>query len=271
MGIITQSYQTVHVMKYKPIHLLVLLGFLFLAGQSLAQHTPFRLKVMSFNVRMSGELTLYSVTPFADLIRQYNPDMIALQEIDYKVARSNNKDFVTELGAALGMFPVFGKAISSGSGEYGVAVLSKYPFTSIRTELLPKPDGTKEQRAVLITEIQFPSGQNLRFASTHLDHSSDAVRSVMANAVNAYLLKGDMPTVLGGDFNAKPDESTIATGMQQWNRICTDDPTYPNSPTSKIDYLFGYPKTGCRTVSYQVIRQTNISDHCPIVAEIEFQ
>lgn len=257
-------------MNFNPVRLFFLILFLVLAGQSPAQTTPFRLKVMCFNIRMSGEQTLYSVEPFADLIRQYNPDVIALQEVDYKVARSNTKDFATELGAALGMFPVFGKAITSGSGEYGVAILSKYPFTSVRTELLPKPEGTKEQRAVLITEIQFPSGQNLRFASTHLDHSSDAVRSVMANALNAYLLKGDMPTVLGGDFNAKPNESTITSGMQQWKRICTDDPTFPNIPTSKIDYLFGYPKANCRTINYQVIRSTNISDHCPIVAEIEF-
>ncbi len=258
-------------MKYKPIRLLFLLAIWLLAGQSWAQSSPFRLKVMSFNVRMSGELTLYSVEPFANLIRQYNPDVIALQEIDYKVARSNNKDFAAELGAALGMFPVFGKAINSGSGEYGVAVLSKYPFTAVRTETLPKPEGTKEQRAVLITEIRYPSGQLLRFASTHLDHSTDAVRSAMVNALNAYLLKGDMPTVLGGDFNAKPAENAIATGMQQWKRICTDDPTFPNNPTSKIDYLFGYPKASCKVISYEVIRLTNISDHCPIVAEIEFQ
>ena len=272
MGVISLLFNIVTKMINRKLTcFFILFCTLFLSDGSYAQVTSFRVKVMSLNVRISGELTLYSEVPFADLIRQYKPDVVALQEVDYRVARSNNKDFVTELGAALGMFPVFGKAITTGGGEYGVAVLSKYPVRSVRTELLPKPDGTKEQRAVIIAEIQFPSGQNLKFAGTHLDHSTDAVRSVMVSALNAYLQGGDLPTVLGGDFNARPEESAIATGMQQWKRICNDNPTYPDIPTSKIDYLFGYPKGTCRTISYQVIERTGISDHCPIVAEVEFQ
>ena len=253
------------------LKILLLLAVLLMPGVLLAQTGPLRLKVMTFNVRMSGELTLYDVVPFANLIRQHNPDLIALQEVDYKVARSNQIDFATLLAAELGMYPVFGKAITIGSGEYGPAILSKYPFQATRTELLPRPEGTKEQRAVVIAEVVLPSGQKVRFASTHLDHSTNAVRTAMVNALNAYLLKGDMPTVLGGDFNAKPDESSISSGMRQWKQICNNNPTFPNNPTSKIDYLFGYPKATCKTLSTSVITLTNISDHCPIIAEIEFQ
>lgn len=250
--------------------LMSLLSLLFTATV-MAQTVPFRVKVMSFNVRMSGEQTSYDVAPFASLIKQNNPDVIALQEIDYNVSRSGYMDFATELGAALGMFPVFGKAIPSGNGEYGVAVLSKYPFSSTVMHILPKPEGTKEQRGVLITTIPFPSGRTLRFASTHLDHSTDAVRTIMAGALNSYLLSGTIPTILGGDFNAQPSEYAIATTMQSWKRVCTDEPTFPNIPTTKIDYLFGYPKANCSVVSYQVIRRTNISDHCAILAEVEFK
>lgn len=245
--------------------------FLLASGESNAQTGPFRLKIMSFNVCRSGELTQYSVVPFANLIRQYQPDIIALQELDYKTTRNTGIDFLTKLGAALNMFPVFGRTIFYQGGEYGIAVLSKYPFLSVKTEPLPSPTGTKEQRAVLITEIRLPSGQDIRFASTHLDHSTDAIGSVMASALNTFLLKEDMPIIVGGDFNAKPETGTIANEMQQWKRFCNNDPTSPNDPTSKIDYLFGYPKEKCRTISYQVIARTGISDHCPIVAEVEFQ
>lgn len=251
--------------------LLILCYLLLASGESNEQSTPFRLKVMSFNVCRSGELTQYSVVPFANLIRQYQPDFIALQELDYKTTRNTGIDFATKLGAALGMFPVFGRAIFYQGGEYGLAVLSKYPFLSVKTELLPSPAGTKEQRAILITEIRLPSGQDIRFASTHLDHSTDVVGSEMARALNNFLLKNDMPIIVGGDFNARPETGTIANEMQPWKRFCNNDPTSPNNPTSKIDYLFGYPKEKCRTISYQVIARTGISDHCPIVAEIEFQ
>jgi len=257
-------------MKNNRIRKLLLLSLLLVGTVWSGMAAPLRLKVMTFNVRMSGEQTQYDVKPFADLIRQYDPDMVALQEVDYKVARSYQIDFATLLAAELGMFPVFGKAINSGTGEYGPAIISKYPFVLTKTELLPKPEGTKEQRAVVIGEVLLPSGQKVRFASTHLDHSTPAVRTAMANAVNGYLLKGDMPTVLGGDFNAKPDEATISTGMQQWKQICNDNPTFPNNPTSKIDYLFGYPKATCTVIRTEVIERTNISDHCPVFAEIEF-
>ncbi len=239
-------------------------------NSGMAQSSPFRLKIMSFNVCRSGELTQYSVVPFANLIRQYDPDMIALQELDYKTTRNTGIDFTTKLGAELGMFPVFGKTINYKGGEYGIAVLSKYPFLSVKTEQLPTP-ADREQRAVLITEVQLPSGQNVRFASTHLDQSSDAISSAMASALNTFLLKDDMPTIVGGDFNTRPEQETIANGMQQWKRFCNDDPTSPDKPTKKIDYLFGYPKEKCKTINYQVIVQTGISDHCPIVAEVEFQ
>ncbi|MBW8331721.1 MAG: endonuclease/exonuclease/phosphatase family protein [Prolixibacteraceae bacterium] len=251
--------------------LLFLLFFMLSFSESKAQSNAIRLKVMSFNVCRSGELTQYSVAPFANLIRQYQPDFIALQELDYKTTRNTGIDFLTKLGAALNMFPVFGRTIFYQGGEYGIAVLSKYPFLLVKTEPLPSPAGTKEQRAVLITEIRLPSGQDIRFVSTHLDHSTDAVGSEMARALNNLLLKDDMPIILGGDFNARPETGTIANEMQSWKRFCNNDPTSPDNPTSKIDYLFGYPKEKCRTISYQVIARTGISDHCPIVAEIEFQ
>lgn len=258
-------------MKCRWIRKFILLYSAFIFYQGTAQSQPLCVKIMSFNVARSGEYAQYSVVPFAELIRQYQPDVVALQEVDYKVNRSKNMDFATELAAALGMFPVFGKAISYQGGEYGVAILSKYPLSSIHTYALPTPVGTKEERAVIIAEIEFPSGMNLKFASTHLDHSSDAVRSAMVDALNNFLLKDDTPTVVGGDFNAEPNENAISNGMQQWKEIGDDNPTFPDDPTKKIDYLFGYPKEKCATISYQVIKKTGISDHCPIMAEIKFQ
>jgi endonuclease/exonuclease/phosphatase family metal-dependent hydrolase len=254
-------------------HIVVFITLFFLQGiyVSVKAQSAFRLKVMSFNVRMSGELTSYNVEPYATLIKKYNPDVIALQEVDYKASRSGNKDFATELGAALGMFPVFGKTISIGTGEYGIAILSKYPLGSTEMQILPKPEGTKEQRGVLITTIPFPSGHTLKFVCTHLDHSSDAIRTIMANTLNALFLTGNTPTIMGGDFNAQPSESAIATTLQPWKRLCTDEATFPNIPTTKIDYLFGYPKASWTVISYQVIKKTDISDHCPILAEVEFK
>lgn len=258
-------------MKFKYLLLSIFSCFLIIAGESNAQEAPLRLKVMSINVCRSGELTGYSVEPFAALIREHQPDFVALQEVDYKTRRNTGIDFTTKLGAAAGMSPVFGRTIYYQGGEYGIAVLSKYPFMSVKIEPLPAPPGTSEQRAVLITEVRLPSGQEVRFASTHLDYASDAVSSAMAKALTNLLIKDDMPTIVGGDFNAIPESKTISEDMSPWMRLCNDSPTSPDKPTKKIDYLFGYPKEKWKTIRYQVISQTGISDHCQIVAEVEFE
>lgn len=53
--------------------------FLFAYQSTYAQ----ALKIMSYNCRMSGEMTGYSVKEYAVFIRKYNPDVVMLQEIDY--------------------------------------------------------------------------------------------------------------------------------------------------------------------------------------------
>ena len=57
---------------------------------------------------------------------------------------------------------VFGKTIDHDGGDYGIAVLSKYPILSQQSLVLPSfPNGDKtnsayEQRIALITQIEVP-------------------------------------------------------------------------------------------------------------------
>ena len=79
------------------------------------------LKIMSYNCRMSGEMTGYSVKEYAVFIRKYNPDVVMLQEIDYNTKRNKNQDFTTQLAAELGLFSVFGKAMDTGGEPMMIA------------------------------------------------------------------------------------------------------------------------------------------------------
>ena len=253
------------------ISLFLLLCFLFQGG--IKAQTPERklLKIISFNIRMSGEKTGYQPQPFADFISEQQPDLVALQEVDYKVSRSGNKDFLTELAALTGMFPIFAKAIDTGGGEYGVGILSKYPVGSSEVEALPFPSGAKEKRVALICHITFPDNFDMKFISTHLDHSSEAVRSEMVQGLNSKnILSGNNPVIVCGDFNAKPFESTIAVGMKRWKPVGDNTNTYPSdNPSSKIDYIFAYPVAKWETVRYEVL-PLPISDHCALVSEVQF-
>jgi endonuclease/exonuclease/phosphatase family metal-dependent hydrolase len=230
-------------------------------------------KVLNMNIRMSGQMTGYNVGPFADFIRQYDPDFVTLQEVDFKTERNGKKDFTTELAAELGYFSAFGKAIDYQQGEYGVAILSKYPIEKIsNNKLTGNPAEMKEPRTVLYVDVIEPqSKQKLRIAVTHLDHSTEGVRTSMAQQLNG-VIGATIPTLLAGDFNAKPTESTITTAMAAWQRICNNFATYPASaPTSKIDYIFGKPAGKWTVKSFEVLTNvTSLTDHCGLLTEVQF-
>lgn len=253
---------------YKWCNMCFLYLLLFLSTNISAQS----LKVMSFNTRMSGQMTEYEVAPFATFIRKHNPDVVMLQEVDFKTKRNGYKDFSTQLAAELGMFSIFGKAINSSDGEYGVAILSKYPFIAINNQVFEGIDGVKETRTLLYVDIETPENKNIvRLACTHLDHSTDIVRSAMAEQINERIGSGDIPTILAGDFNAVLTSNAISVVMKHWQRICNDALTYPaDQPTSKIDYIFGLPNGKWSVKSYKVVSNADISDHAALIAEVEY-
>ena len=89
-------------------------------------------------------------------------------------------------------------------------------------------DGAKEPRTLLYVDIQEPGTSDvIRIGTTHLDHSTDLIRSAMAEQINERIGTGDTPTLLGGDFNARTDSNVICEVMKNWQRICDDTFTYP--------------------------------------------
>lgn len=80
------------------------------------------------------------------------------------------------------------------------------------------------------------------------------------------------PVLLIGDFNASPDSPTLDYAGFKWQDIGTGTGnTIPSTgPTHRIDYVMGYPKAWIKK-SYQVVSYPSLSDHCFLVAEVEYQ
>ena len=107
----------------------------------------------------------------------------------------------------------FSKAIDRDGGEYGDAVLSKYPILEKRSYRLPcAAEQPGEDRSLCVIRVQI-DGKDLYVASTHLDHlSGDASRLVQATEIRRIRdteLEGDL--ILCGDLNAIPSSNVIAT------------------------------------------------------------
>lgn len=229
-----------------------------------------RIKVMTYNLRF-GERA--SLEQFAEHIKAFKPDFVALQEVDSKTYRErapkqNGKDFITELGYRTEMYPLYGKSIVYKDGYYGIGILSKHPYFKVEKMMLPRLQ-KKEQRVMLQGTFEINGKDTITFACTHLDYFAEDTRFVQIQMITEALSKSPYPTILGGDFNARPDSKTIRKGMADWKLLTDNDLTFPSDkPSIKIDYLWGDPESDWRIVRTQAV-QSLLSDHLPVVTELE--
>ena len=112
-----------------------------------AEESPTILRIMCYNIRHGrGMDEVVDLTRTANVIKAWNPDLVAVQEVDQNTQRTNKTDQTKILAEKLGMHCVFGKAIDLQGGGYGLAILSRFPILEDRMILLPQ-EGQREQRA----------------------------------------------------------------------------------------------------------------------------
>ena len=258
-------------MKIEYMKSIIFLFFFSFVLVSHAQEKPVTLRVLCYNLRF-GELA--SLEELADFIKAQDPDVVALQEVDCRTfrdraPRQHGKDFITELGFRTGLLSAYGKTIPYADGYYGIGILSKYPMATIERIYLPKTENGKEQRAVLVANVEFSEGQYFTFACTHLDYTNTFERQAQVKMLNDVLLTKPYPVILCGDFNARPDSEEILSGMAEWKLLDDMGLTVPaKEPKYKIDYIWGYPKNKWKVMeatTYKVL----LSDHLPISAVVE--
>lgn len=242
-----------------------LLSFIFTITSAQEAAEPNTVKVLTFNI-LHGATTRnnYDLDRIAQVIKDADPDFVALQEVDFKTNRAKGYDLVTELGWRTKMAPIFARAMSYDGGEYGEGVLSKLSFLSTRNIPLPYT-GDHEPRAALEVTIILPVGDTICFVGTHLDHLPDpADRIKQVKELNKVLLKNEHPTILAGDLNDVPASIPIKLLLEHWQpSYDTAKPTFPsNHPEVKIDYILTYPVGKWHVLNREVLCDTVASDHC---------
>lgn len=230
-------------------------------------------RVMSMNIKEGGKPALHRVAPYAEVINEYKPDFVCLQEVDHRTLRNGGKDFLGELAEKTGMFPYFCQSIVYQGGGFGVAILSRYPFYKAQKQIA-KIDGAREDRATGWVYVMLPNGKKIRVASTHLALESESITSKNIALLNASIFEDkETPTLLIGDFNCTPDSGPLEYAKIKWQEIGAGSGfTIPSDkPTRQLDYVMGYPKNKWRSKSYNIIAKPNLSDHCFIVADVEYE
>lgn len=252
---------------------LILLFFLTISGNIAFSQSSARIDVMTFNIRF-GELS--TLEQLASYIKKENPDIVALQECDwktfrFKVPQQARKAFINELAYHSGYFGLFGKSIKYGGGYYGVGILSKYPIIKSERILLPHFP-PREQRVMLLAEIEMPNKSVVTFISTHLDSTTDTIRQRQIAFINERIKQIETPVIIAGDFNSSPDSKEIEEGFSNWFNATNNDYTYSTQePKAKIDYIFCYPANRFVLKSTQVHTDCLLSDHFPVTSKIKLK
>ncbi len=234
------------------------------------------IKVLSFNI-LHGATTKgnFDLDAIANVIIRTDPDLVALQEVDYKTNRAKKYDLVTELGWRTKMAPVFGRAMFYDGGEYGEGILSKTSFISSRNVNLPYSPGNEPRAALEIITV-LASGDTISFVGTHLDHLRDEKdRVAQAAKINEVFSKNKYPTILAGDLNAQPGSNPINILEKNWKGAYDKNnpkPTFPsNDPQRKIDYVLFYPLDAWEVLETKVIQDSIASDHCGYLATLRLK
>ena len=230
------------------------------------------LRVMSMNIRQGGEYAGNKSEPFSDLINSYDPDVIALQEVDYKTTRNGKRDWLNEVASQTGMFPYYSKSITYQGGAFGTALLSRYPFFQAEKTIFSHKD-TREDRSTAWIYVQLPCGEVVRVGTVHLSLETSQMTIQHFASINKAFFAEDSttPSLLIGDYNATPGSDAINYVKNKWQEIIPNmGNTIPSSgPTSQLDYVMGFPKGSWTCTHYEVLAHPELSDHCFIVADLQ--
>jgi len=232
---------------------------------------------MTYNIHhgegLDGRVDLERI---AALIRGERADVVALQEVDKGVERTARRDIPAELAALTGMPALFGNNFPYQGGEYGNAVLTRFPVKRwSNTHLRMLRPG--EQRGVLQVVMDV-FGHDLLLLNTHIDFRPDDAERLQNVAQFREVLDeyGGLPALFAGDFNDTPGSRTFTAMAAMFDDVWAsfgegDGFTIPSrEPSKRIDYLWLRKGSPIRPVRAWVPR-SDASDHLPLVAEFAWQ
>lgn len=236
------------------------------------------LRVMTYNIHLANPPSAGSkrdLPAIARVINTAKADLVALQEVDKYTERSGlNVHQARELGKLTNMYAFYVKAMDVfGGGEYGIAILSKYPILdSAGYELPADPNIGGEMRKLAVVRVALPDTREVVFAGTHMDHKSEDNRLYQGERIRRVLQQENRPVILAGDFNALPRSLTIDFFDKYFTRTCRHNcsPTFPAyNPRSAIDFIMYRSIEKIQVVSQKVIFESYASDHLPVIADLK--
>ncbi|MCZ7596511.1 MAG: endonuclease/exonuclease/phosphatase family protein [Gammaproteobacteria bacterium] len=223
----------------------------------------------------------YDLERVVAVIRHYDPDIVALQEVDHEVPRSRSERQAAVLAESLAMpHRVFAPNVFLKYGSYGNATLSRHAISRSRNIDLTLPG--KKARGALYTEIRVQTGdrrRTLHVINVHLGLSGMERRWQVRTLLGADELTRLDPAsrvIIVGDTNDW--SGALARGrLRQSGFECVTGTgrraslTFPSwQPIGALDRVFARGALGCEHHRRSRLALARFaSDHLPVVVDID--
>ena len=230
------------------------------------------IRILAYNIHHgAGVDDVLDLPRIAGVINAQRPDLVALQEIDQGVNRTDKVLQAQRLGALTGMHAEFGEFMEYGGGRYGMAVLSRHPVEESTNHRLP--DGREPRSALTVRARLAGTAQRLLFAGIHL-YATEEERLAQARRLIELFGDTELPVILAGDFNSKPGSAVMELLGTHWRPSGKLGPrhTFPApAPAREIDFVL-VPKGGpFEVVDCRVVDEAVASDHRPVLAVLRWR
>lgn len=240
-------------------------------------HRKRSVRVMTYNIHVGvGMDKKLDLARIAEVIKRAHPDFVGLQEVDRGVERTKRVDEITKLAQLTRMEYAFAYNLHYQGGQYGVAVLSRYPILSVDHR---RYDNTREARRRGYIRIEASvEGRQFAFLTTHLDYQHEDGRRFETKQLLEALAPTPEPLIVVGDFNAEPNDGAYKLMLTRFTDAWAQQSagsfdagnTYPaDKPAKRIDYIFCAKQSDVRVRDVRVV-ETLASDHRPVVADLDF-
>ena len=236
------------------------------------QAESFTLRILTYNI-YHGETTdgRIDMDIFASIINEMKPDLVALQEVDKNAQRTGVIDITKELGDRTGLKGYFVKHRDFQGGEYGNAILSRFPVVDI--DVLAGYKSGENGITIPFTRIRLAKETGIVFNCTHLSTKLEDRARQARQLLNYYLSSDREPMIITGDLNAEPHHDEIKLLLEEFAEA---DTSFENTFSTrsglvkKIDYIL-YPRNDrWKVVETKVICRGDASDHCAFFAVLQY-
>lgn len=239
-------------------------------GETCVPGTTTDLTVVSFNIKSGhGADGSVQLDLLASTLASWKPDIVLLQEVDKNQVRTGRVDQPAYLGEKLRFHATFGaNTANRAGGQYGTALLSRYPIRSIENTPLPRLPG--DERRGLLHAVLDVDDTLVSAYVVHLQHTSVTARLSQISKIREIVAADPLPKIIGGDFNTTPGSAVMGIARtfasDAWTAVGAGPGlTVPRvAPRRRIDYLL---QSGLVPQDMQVLTPT-VSDHRALRARL---